>query len=235
MIVALLVLTARTYCYRTAAVWALVFGYVLIDDALSLHERYGTLLMRALPLTPVSGLRAQDVGEVLVWAGVGVLPGALMTRAYRVGSPADRRYSRTLLALFCALVFFGGVVDTLHGTLLSGVLTALLNHEVVGAALPVAVTTAAATALSLNLAAPLTALALTPAAYFFVYVLSHAAAYAFSGTYAEVLTGLLAVGAADGLVNIVFRALLLDTAFTILEDGGEMVVISFVLSYCLSS
>lgn len=50
----------------SAVVWSLVFGYVLLDDAFTVHEHYGALLTGWLTLTPGYGLRAQDVGELLV-------------------------------------------------------------------------------------------------------------------------------------------------------------------------
>ena len=52
----------------TALCWGLLMLFLLADDALWLHERYGASLAETLGLPAIGGLQAADLGE-LVYAG----------------------------------------------------------------------------------------------------------------------------------------------------------------------
>lgn len=107
-------LYARRRC-ASAAAWGAVFTFVLLDDTLELHERWGAALAATLRLQNVWGVRAQDLGEVAVWAAAGLLLLALVLAAYRRAGPRERAWSRHLAAFLALLVLFGGVLDVLHG------------------------------------------------------------------------------------------------------------------------
>lgn len=110
------VLAALAWRHRSATfgVWALVFLYLALDDALSIHERGGARLAGALALSPAWGLRAIDLGELIVLAAtacaVALAVAALMLR----GRAGLRRVSRDLLVLLALLAAFGVGVDALH-------------------------------------------------------------------------------------------------------------------------
>ncbi|WP_430785339.1 hypothetical protein [Actinoplanes sp. G11-F43] len=92
-------------------VWALVLGFLVADDFLLLHEHFGGLLARTVGLPSVIGLRPQDLGELLAWAGpMAVLGSAVLITHVRARGFA-RRHSWTLLALMAALAGFAVVVD----------------------------------------------------------------------------------------------------------------------------
>ena len=103
------------YSYRRALAflsWGLVFTFVLLDNALELHERLGALLVSGVRAATLVGLRPQDVGEVAVWAVSGAALLSLVALSYR--ERANRAFTRHLLALFALLVAFGLGVDVLH-------------------------------------------------------------------------------------------------------------------------
>lgn len=96
------------------AAWGGLFTYIVVDDALSIHESYGRHLTRLLSFTDSFGLRAQDFGELAVLVCVGGVFVALLAVAYRLSSEWSRGVSQDLLALLVVLAFFGVVVDMLH-------------------------------------------------------------------------------------------------------------------------
>lgn len=94
--------------------WALLFVYLLFDDALSLHERIGQDIVVALDLQPSIALRAQDFGELAVSAVVAAVFLVPLGLAYRHGTPNFRQASLSLLLLLSLLAFFGIFFDMLH-------------------------------------------------------------------------------------------------------------------------
>jgi hypothetical protein len=100
---------------RSAAAWGAVFTFVLLDDTLELHETWGAALADALHLQNIWGVRAQDLGEVAVWAAAGLFLGSFVLAAYQGAGPQERAWSRHLAALLALLVLFGGLLDVLHG------------------------------------------------------------------------------------------------------------------------
>jgi hypothetical protein len=95
-------------------VWALLFAYVVCDDAFQIHERGGKLIAPYLGYEPAFGLMPKDFGEVTVWAAFGVAFLTAITAAYLNSSPAARKASLGIAQLFCLLALFGAVVDVAH-------------------------------------------------------------------------------------------------------------------------
>jgi hypothetical protein len=91
-----------------------VFVFVLADDALQLHERFGERIAVTLEFGPWGGLRARDPGEMLVWAAAGIpLLGAAAFALVR--SPEqDRRNGLLLIAGLAVLALFAVVADMAH-------------------------------------------------------------------------------------------------------------------------
>lgn len=94
--------------------WALLFGYLLLDDLFALHERLGFRISRHLGFPEMLGLRPEDFGEVTVSASAAVFLFALIGVGHYRADPAARSISRSLFALLAGLVFFGVVVDLIH-------------------------------------------------------------------------------------------------------------------------
>lgn len=97
--------------------WALLFGYLVIDDAFSLHETGGRMIAAALAYQPMFGLRAQDLGELTVYALIGGGVCLMTGVAYRWGNAAFRRASRGLAVLLVLLAMFGAGADMLHSAM----------------------------------------------------------------------------------------------------------------------
>jgi len=94
--------------------WALVFGYLLLDDAMKLHERLGRLLEIVLGLSPILGLRAEDIGELIAIATTGGMLLILVAVGYYFSDAARKKFSKYNFILLCGLLFFGVFIDMLH-------------------------------------------------------------------------------------------------------------------------
>ncbi len=95
-------------------VWAALFGYMLADDYLMLHENIGAAAAIQLGIGDRWGLRGQDFGELGFYMLVGGFFFVLLLIAYSVGSRNFRRASVGLFALIFVFAFFAVVADLLH-------------------------------------------------------------------------------------------------------------------------
>lgn len=94
--------------------WVMLFAYFLLDDALGFHELAGYRIGAFFKFAPPFGLRPDDIGELVVSAGAGLVILPLVAAAYLRGSQAFKRFSQDLMLLVLVLVFFGVVVDMVH-------------------------------------------------------------------------------------------------------------------------
>lgn len=101
----------RSVLYLT---WSLLFFYLLLDDSINIHERLGAKIANKLSFSTGFELRAQDFGEVIVSAAVGLLFLSLITIAYRFSERQSRKVSRYLIMMLFTLAFFGIAVDLAH-------------------------------------------------------------------------------------------------------------------------
>lgn len=111
------VLFGMIYLYRRQLIFlvaATLFCYLLIDDAMQVHEAAGLLLIDPLNLQPALGLRARDFGELIFSGTVGLTFIILGALAYRFGDAMSRRICIHLLLSCLALGFFGVGVDMAH-------------------------------------------------------------------------------------------------------------------------
>jgi hypothetical protein len=99
---------------RTFFIWGLFFGFLLLDDVFSIHERLGLRIGAELGLPGIFGLRPDDFGELMVAGMVGAAQITFVLYVMRAGSDAARRLSADLLCLVVALALFGVFFDTLH-------------------------------------------------------------------------------------------------------------------------
>jgi hypothetical protein len=99
---------------KVFAGWTLLFAFLLLDDALELHERVGAILAASLNFPAVLGLRPADLGEVSVAAAIGCLALALVAITFRHGGSQSRELSADLMCLLAALALFGVFFDMLH-------------------------------------------------------------------------------------------------------------------------
>ena len=114
-LIVILLLSVRT---KTRVVgyglWSLLFLYLLLDDALSIHESFGGYIATTMAFAPAIGLRAQDFGELAVSVIAAALILSPLAVFYLRGSDAFKEATKHLLMLLMALAFFGIFVDMLH-------------------------------------------------------------------------------------------------------------------------
>ena len=91
----------------------LVFGIVLLDDSLEIHEDLGKQLVGLLDLRPMLGVRARDVGEVITWAVMGAFALPFVIVGFAFSKRTDVANGLALLLPFGALLFFAIFVDQL--------------------------------------------------------------------------------------------------------------------------
>lgn len=97
------------------AAWLPLLLYLLLDDALLLHEQAGYWYSRqswAFGFGPVS---SQNVGELGISAAMGLVLVALVTVAYLRADRATRWVFRVFVALTVTLLVFAVAVDLVHG------------------------------------------------------------------------------------------------------------------------
>lgn len=111
MLFALIFLAKRQLAYAVAAV---LFLYLVVDDALRVHELMGLRLIEPLNLQPVFGLRARDLGELIFSLSVGLTVITLGAVGYRFGDAVARRVCIHLLVGIGLLAVFGIGVDMAH-------------------------------------------------------------------------------------------------------------------------
>ncbi|NMH88169.1 hypothetical protein [Flavivirga algicola] len=95
-------------------VWALFFLYVLLDDSLSLHEIYGVYLADYFNFRSQFNLRAEDFGELLIFALLGIIFFTSVVFTFFRADAKGRLVTKTLFVLILMLVFFGVFIDLLH-------------------------------------------------------------------------------------------------------------------------
>lgn len=138
-----LVCAAVVLCFlarqRRASVWlawAVVLVALVADDVAMLHEAGGGWLATRYQIPTVGGVRAQDVGELLVWAGAGAVLVPLLVVTHLRAGPEDRRGSRVLFGWAVLLGLFAVVLDVVAEAIkpyvVPDVQTALLLLETAG-------------------------------------------------------------------------------------------------------
>ena len=112
----LLLLSARRRIAGASA-WAALFAYLLVDDALMLHERVGVMLAAALALPQIQAIRPEQAGELLFYTATGAAFAGWLVPAVWRGDPGSRALSATLALPVALLVFFGAAMDVAHSLL----------------------------------------------------------------------------------------------------------------------
>jgi hypothetical protein len=101
LLLGLLAARQRSFLYL---IWALLFLYLGLDDALEIHENLGYVLSNELGFSPIFGLGTQALGELTVWAFFGFFFFTAIATTYRFSpdrlSKEQSRYLFMLLILF---------------------------------------------------------------------------------------------------------------------------------------
>lgn len=96
------------------AAWGVLFTYLLVDDALEIHEKTGDRIASALNLSPISNLQSGDLGQIIFAASCGFVLLAAMALFYRKADPDARRVTRWLFGGLILMGIFGVGCDALH-------------------------------------------------------------------------------------------------------------------------
>jgi hypothetical protein len=93
------------------ACWAALFGLFAFDDLVAARESLGRIISVELELDPLFGLRARDVGELLVLAVVAAVLVTPIVLGRRLAGPDARAFGRSMVLLLVAFVGFALVFD----------------------------------------------------------------------------------------------------------------------------
>ena len=108
----LLLIAVRRHS-ATALCWGLLMLFLLADDALWLHERYGASLAETLGLPAIGGLQAADLGELVYAGGITAVLAVGVLFCWRYDNPLWRRLSISLCVCYGILGAFGMGLDSL--------------------------------------------------------------------------------------------------------------------------
>lgn len=118
-VIIFLIFILRKTGTRAYLAWILVFLYLLVDDSIRLHDRFGSYIAWNFDFNPPFGLRLLDIGELLVSTCAALILIPSLIFAYMRGSSLFKKNSENLGVLFCMLVFFGIGMDMIHVAIIS--------------------------------------------------------------------------------------------------------------------
>ncbi len=113
-IVVLLFITAIKRTHIIYFAWSLLFMYLLLDDSLQIHEKFGRYLVNYFNFQPMFSLRAQDFGELSISMFFGFLLFTFIGISYLLSDHIAKKISKHLFLLVMSVAFFGVLVDMLH-------------------------------------------------------------------------------------------------------------------------
>ncbi|GIK58289.1 MAG: hypothetical protein BroJett015_39520 [Chloroflexota bacterium] len=110
----LLAVLARQQRQPLYTVWLALFAFLLLDDALRLHETAGLWLANQTVLPPLVGLRPRDLGELLLTGMVALSLLTALVLAYQASQARARCFSQFLILALLALGIVGVGMDMLE-------------------------------------------------------------------------------------------------------------------------
>lgn len=97
--------------------WVFLAIYLLLDDALEIHEKLGAIIAEQLNYIYLFNLRPQDYGELTIFAIVGVVFFLWISLSYRWANSRERKIFRHLIGILFGLAVFAIAIDTIHAFL----------------------------------------------------------------------------------------------------------------------
>lgn len=94
--------------------WLFLSIYLLLDDALEIHENLGLIIANRLNYISLFNLRPEDYGELTVFAIVGILFFSWISISYRWGNSIERKIFKHLIGILLGLTVFAVAIDTVH-------------------------------------------------------------------------------------------------------------------------
>lgn len=95
-------------------VWALFFGYLMIDDFFSIHEIVGAKIGNSWHLPNILSLQSSDLGEVVFLAAVGIVFLLLIGYSHTQSKYYDREQSNFLILFLLAFTIPAVILDLVH-------------------------------------------------------------------------------------------------------------------------
>ncbi len=114
-----LILVAIRAANGLYAGWAVLFGFLLVDDLFAARERLGKLIGFEFEFGRVLGLRPQDLGELIIIGLAMLVLGIPIAVDYFRGDFRARSFWRSMVPLLVALAAFGVLFDAIHVALRS--------------------------------------------------------------------------------------------------------------------
>lgn len=96
------------------SVWSSLFVYLLLDDALRVHEIAGWMVSEQLNIPVLFNLRPGDLGEIIVSLVIGSVFLGAIVGTYRWSDRTAKKASKILILLLFALAMVGIVADLIH-------------------------------------------------------------------------------------------------------------------------
>ena len=108
-----LILVAIRAANGLYAGWAVLFGFLLVDDLFAARERLGKLIGFEFEFGRVLGLRPQDLGELIIIGLAVLVLGIPIAVDYFRGDFRARSFWRSMVPLLVALAAFGVLFDAI--------------------------------------------------------------------------------------------------------------------------
>lgn len=99
---------------KTYLGWFFLSIFLLLDDALEIHERMGAAIAQKFGFISLFNLRPVDYGELAVFGAVGITFFCWLRFSYMVSNSKERTNLRSLIDILLGLAFFGVLVDLIH-------------------------------------------------------------------------------------------------------------------------
>lgn len=113
IVVAVLAATVLRARIMPCLIIALGFAFAGLDDGLQFHENVGEILEHRLGLSPLGGISANSVGQLLYFAAVGGAFSLAFVIGWFLTGTDGRRIFLVFVPMFGALAFFAVVLDGL--------------------------------------------------------------------------------------------------------------------------
>lgn len=110
-LVALIAVLLRRWAFA-ALLPLLVF--MVLTDTFELHERFGRRLAESVGIPPMLGLRSQDIGEMVVFGGAGLVTIPIALVGLWLARRDDRGHFLRIFSLLFVILFCGVVLDAVH-------------------------------------------------------------------------------------------------------------------------